>query len=69
MANSLSAMHCVWNVADGMQVLEHPQMLTDVMNANPSARKIMEANPRLHQLMTSPNAMRSLLSGAFETRR
>lgn len=50
----------------GQQALENPQILTDVMNANPAARKIMEANPRLLQLMTSPDAMRSLLSGEVQ---
>lgn len=44
--------------------MANPGMMAEVLQSNPAARAIMEANPRLHQLMTSPNALQGILQGA-----
>lgn len=49
---------------ENMQAMADPSMLAKVVQANPAARAIMESNPRLHQLMSSPEAMQGLLQGA-----
>ena len=41
-----------------------PNMLARVLQSTPAARSIMDGNPRLQQLLSSPDAMRGLLSGA-----
>ncbi len=44
--------------------MEDPALVAKMLQANPAARAIMEANPRLHQLITSPNALIGMLQGA-----
>ena len=40
-------------------------MCRGVMAANPALAGMLDGNPRLKQLLTSPDAMQSMLSGAY----